>query len=468
MEKGKKLIKNSIIVLIGTILTKCLNFIMAPLFTRWLSPEDYGMFDLIVMYSTFLIPVIAVGIHHALFRYLLDGDTKSKIVTINTNALLINIIGFIIYALLIIPLFIFYTNIRSYIILLTILFIFQSAYNYLEMFARGLKKLKLYSIANIICTFSTLVFVYIFVKKYNMGLNGIIFGYSIGYLVSSLCILTCTNFFRYLNKNYIDKKQIKEMIKYSLPMIPNSIAWWLVNLSDRMIVNIFLGPLYNAILAVAHKLPNICVTLYEGFQTAWVENASEAIKDSDWNDYFNMTLNILCRLSISISIVIITTNFFVYNFLFTEEYILGKSLVPLFAIAIIFNTLSQTIGSVFIAEYNSKEQGKTMIEAGIINIIIHLLLIKYLGIYASVISTIVAYLFLFIIRFISIKNKYVIKFSIKTIIFFALLLIFAILSYFDTAWINYSSLLISFLVCLVFNYDILKAILHKFIRIPKK
>lgn len=468
MEKGKKLIKNSIIVLIGVALTKCLNFIMAPLFTRWLPAEEYGMFDLIVMFSTFLIPVIAVGIHHGLFRYLLDVNTKDKITTINSNAIFINIIGFIIYLFIVLPLFAFLHKTRHFIVLLTIMFIFQSIYNYLGMFVRGIKKLKIYSISNIICAFSTLFFTYIFLKKGGLGLNGIVLGYSSGYACSSLFILLFTNYIQYFNLKYIDKAQIKTMIKYSLPMIPNSIAWWIVNLSDRMIVNIFLGPLYNAILAVAHKLPNLCVTLYEGFQTAWIENASESIKDKNWNNYLNKTINLLSQFSISVSIMIISTNFFVFEFLFTNEYILGKSLVPLFSIAIIFNTLSQTIGSVFIAEYNSKEQATTMLEAGIINIIVHLLLIKIIGIYASVVSTIIAYLFLFFIRYKRINKKYKIIFDNKTIIMFVFLFIFVLFSYLDFGILNYIFFVLSLFLCVFCNFYIIKVILNKLRNIAKQ
>lgn len=462
MEKGKNLIKNSVIVIFGTVLTKCLNFIMAPLFTRWLSVEDYGAFDIIVMYSTFLIPIIAFGIHHALFRYMLDGNTKNKITTINTNAIFINVIGFLIYIIFVIPIYILYKKIRNYLFLLTLLFIFQSLHNYLNMFVRGLKKLKVYSISNILCTLNSLIFVYLFVYKYNCGLNGMILGYCFGYLSASLYIIILTKFYKYIKLKYIDYKMIKNMIKYSLPMIPNSIAWWLVNLSDRMIVNIFLGPLYNGILAVAHKIPNLCVTLYEGFQTAWVENASESIKDNDWNEYFNKTLNILCQLSLSIAILIVTTNFFLFDILFTKEYILGKNLIPLFAVATVFNTLSQTIGSVFIAKYNSKVQGKTMIEAGIINIIVHVILIKWLGVYASVISTIVAYLYLFIIRFRIINREYKIYLHKKSICLLILLLIFVLISYLNFTIFNYFVLLISIICCILFNNDTLKILFRKF------
>ena len=47
-QNRKDLFKHTIIIGIGTICTKFLSFIMIPLYTVWLSPEEYGEYDLIV------------------------------------------------------------------------------------------------------------------------------------------------------------------------------------------------------------------------------------------------------------------------------------------------------------------------------------------------------------------------------------------------------------------------------------
>ena len=464
MERSKKLINNSIILLLGTVFTKGLNFIMAPLFTRWLSQESYGTFDLISTYATLLIPILALGIHHAIFRFLLDNKSEDEITEINTNAVITNFIGIIIYIIIVTIISIINGNLLGYIIQLTILIFTQTFQNYICMVVRGLKKLKLYAIMNIICTASILAFVFVFVRKLNMGLNGMILGYSMGYFIGGLIGAIATNILYHFKLQTISKSRTKEMLKYSIPMIPQSIAWWIVNISDRVIVSVFLGAASNAILAVAHKIPNLIVTIYDVFQTAWMENASEAINDNDWDEYFNKTLNIIGQLCISISIVIVTTNFFVFNMLFTQEYGISRNLIPMLSIAIVFNVLSQILGTVFIAEYNSKQQGITMLESGVINIIVHLLLINYCGIYASVISTIVAYVFLFIIRYKKVKKKYKIKLNYKSILLILFLVICVILSYLDINIINYTMLIFSIVVCVTMNKEAILVIVKKLLK----
>ena len=47
-KNQRNLFKNTIIIGIGTICTKLISFIMIPFYTKWLSPDEYGDYDLII------------------------------------------------------------------------------------------------------------------------------------------------------------------------------------------------------------------------------------------------------------------------------------------------------------------------------------------------------------------------------------------------------------------------------------
>lgn len=46
------------------------------------------------------------------------------------------------------------------------------------------------------------------------------------------------------------------MVLYSLPLIPNAILWWVMQVSDRYILTLFLGVAANGLYTVAAKIPN--------------------------------------------------------------------------------------------------------------------------------------------------------------------------------------------------------------------
>lgn len=462
-KRADKLIKNSIILLVGNLLTKGINFVMAPLFTRWLTVEDYGMFDLLSTYSMLLIPVVAMGVHHGLFRFLVDAKTKEEQNKIIVNSIILNLIGIIIYFFAIAILLLYDKEKIQMVFLLTILLIAQSCQNYVGMYLRGLKKLNIFTLTNVICTFSIMFCVAIMIKGFKLGLSGIIIGYACAYLLSAIVGigLVKTN-----NNSKIDFRLLsfefqKKILRYSLPMVPNSIAWWILNISDRIIVSKFLGVASNAILAVANKIPNLCITLFDIFQTAWVENVSEAINDDDWNAYFTNIINIVARFIISISTILVVTNFFVFRILFAEDYSFGRYLVPILAVAVIFSAMGQFLGSVFVAEYNSKKQCVTITEAGIINLVIHFILIRFIGLYAACISTLVAYIVLFIVRFIDLRKKYDVVITSRTYVTFCVLVIAVGISYIDNISVNIILLLAASFWVIFANKDIVSMVTNK-------
>ena len=77
-NRSERLVKNTAILTFGKICTRGIMFIMTPLFTRWLSQADYGTFDLIVTYISFLMPIITLECAEAMFRYLLDANKENE------------------------------------------------------------------------------------------------------------------------------------------------------------------------------------------------------------------------------------------------------------------------------------------------------------------------------------------------------------------------------------------------------
>ena len=57
---NKRLLKDTIIILIGNIGSKLLVFILVPLYAKWLNTEEYGMYDTLVSAASFLLPFLTL------------------------------------------------------------------------------------------------------------------------------------------------------------------------------------------------------------------------------------------------------------------------------------------------------------------------------------------------------------------------------------------------------------------------
>lgn len=466
-NRSEKLVKNTAILTFGKICTRGIMFIMTPLFTRWLSQSDYGTFDLIVTYITFLMPIITLECAEAVFRHLLDAKEERDKKSIITNAVVIDLIGFIICILITAILAISFEQIRNVAVYFVILLISETVNTLMTMILRGLKMIPTYTIANIVYVVAMIISVTILVKFMNLGLAGIILGYSIGYLVSSIFIIIRSKFLQYVSFKCFDKLMAKRMLKYSLPMIPNTLSWWIVDASDRTIVSSILGSSTNAILAVAHKIPNLCQTIFSVFHMSWQENATETINDKDRDKYYSSIMNNMFVILTSICVLILSGNFIIFKVLFTEEYFSAYYQVPILMMSIVLSMLAQFIGGIYVAKMESKTNGTTTIIAAIINIIVHLALINFIGLYAATISTLVAYLALFIIRYVKVKKEIDLKFSKSVYIAAGMLIYMTIINYINNMVLNIINVGVAIVYFFIVNKDNMKKIMNKTLKIKK-
>ena len=80
--------------------------------------------------------------------------------------------------------------------------------------------------------------------------------------------------------------------------------------------------------------------------------------------------------------------------------------IPILMVATIFNILVIFLGSIYVAKKLTKEVAKTSIIAAVINLVINLCFVKFIGLYAASISTLIAYVTIFLYRIVD-SRKYV-------------------------------------------------------------
>ena len=74
-----------------------------------------------------------------------------------------------------------------------------------------------------------------------------------------------------------NKHMLKKMLRYSIPLIPTTVFWWITSVSDRYMVTAYLGVDANGIYAVSYKMPTILSLVSSIFMEAWQFSAvSEA------------------------------------------------------------------------------------------------------------------------------------------------------------------------------------------------
>ncbi len=425
-DKQTKLVKNTLILSIANFFAKGITFVMAPFIARWLLSNEYGIYDLVLTYMSLFTPIVILDCGEAMFRFMLD-ETEERKKQVVTNSSLISLLGIILCVVVLIVVSI-YTQDDIYLYILGLL-IAQVLNNFFMMYMRGLKKLTDYAFSNIIYMIIMASLTCVFVFGFKYGLRGIISAHIIGYVGSIVFVSIKAPIFKWIRIKYFSLIEVKNILLYSLPLIPNAISWWIMSASDRTIVNLILGSSANGILAVAHKIPAICEIMYSMFHISWQESASEEIDKEDANVYFNTIFNNVIVLIGSICAVVLSCNYlFVYCF-FGNEYIQAYKQVPILILAVFISAIGQFFGGINIARKNTKINGMTTTIGAILNVAIHLLLIGAVGLYAATVSTLISNLAVLFMRYAEIRRYFKFSLTLKAKISIIFIIIIFILQY---------------------------------------
>ncbi len=446
------LVKNTTILSFGVLCTKGIMFFMTPLITRWVSTSDYGTFDLILSYVTLLVPVLTIASGEAVFRFLLDtidDVSKKKIIStafaIDTIGMLFAVFTGCVFAVVFDENSAVYNAIFCYLIV-------EIIFSFCQMTLRGMKRLEDYTLSNIIFVvgLSAGVLYFVFLKK--LGLAGLLYAYIFGDIISALFMLLRSKVWKYIDVKAVDLNYGKKMVCYSVPMLPNSVSWWIVGVSDRSIVSLYLGTSMNAILAVAHKIPNLCQNIFNVFHYSWQQSATETMNDADRDKYYSSTMNQMLEIVTSICIVVLSFNYWLFKLLFSEEYMDASYQVPIMICAIVFSMLAQFIGGIYVAQKQSKKNGVTTVFAAVANVVCHISLVRFIGLYAASLSTLVAYALLFVIRYVDIRKTCNLKFNRQTLICFLIFTYFVGVNYIHNEFLSGFNVIIACVVFGILNY----------------
>lgn len=452
MSREKTLVKNTIIITIGKICTQLISFFLLPLYTALLTTAEYGVVDLLNTLVSLLLPIITFQIEQAVFRNLIDNrdNFKEQKRTITTTFVTVTLQGILYLALfmLISPLV---NNEYKYFLATNVIAnIFSSI---LLQITRGLGDNKKYAFASFITALSTILLNVVFIVIFKLGAKGMLMASLIGSMICSLYLCLSMKIYKFIEFKEYSKSLLIKLWKYSLPLIPNAISWWIFNSSDRIIVSSILGIGENGILSAAYKFSSVYITIYNIFNMTWTESAALHINDKDSSEYFSKITNTVLKLFTSICFGIIACMPFVFPLLINEKFGQAYNQIPILMLSSLFNVVVGLISVIYVAKKDTKSIARTSIVSAVINIVVNLALIKFVGLYAASISTFVAYFTMSINRYLDVRKKYL-KIKIENslmISIVAMVLVLFTTYYINNLYLNIVSLILAIVFALFIN-----------------
>ncbi|MBQ7169913.1 MAG: oligosaccharide flippase family protein [Synergistaceae bacterium] len=422
MSRQTNLAKNTLILSIGTILPKFGVFITLPILTGCLTKTEYGIFDLVFAVFSMILPIATLKINVASFRFLIDErGNDSEVDSIISNTLIFTTA---VSVLTLIPFFFFIPG-NALVRLLACVYMFVSLTNAtMALFLRGLGNNLDYSFSSLVNASCKVLFIVILLWGLNFGLPGAIASVLLA-SASSMCFLTYKlRIFSRIDLSLFSPAVIKQMLAYSWPNVLNDLCWWVMGTCDRLLIVWFIGLPASAAYAVAHKIPGLLNIANGTFTMAWYENASLAIRDKDKSQYYTRMFKSIFDLMAGLLGLIIASTPILFAILVKGDYSDAYNQMPILFMASFFSIMNAFMAGIFVASKNMMGITKTTFIAAICNFVINISLIRFIGIYAASLSTVISYAIIGAIRMRDVKKLVNIHYDKRHIIFVVLFLTF--------------------------------------------
>lgn len=458
MSRSRDLTRKTLIITIGKVSTQFVAFLLLPLYTTLLSTEAYGTVDLITTLVQLFIPVISLMIDQGVFRYLLNcelDDDRKKTIS-SAFFILLGLSGLTVVIYLLSAIFISSTY-KVWVVLILLATAFS---NLFLQIARGVNRTIDYALGSFICSAVTIILNVLCIAFFRMGAVGMLIAALVGNLICCIFSFFRLQIHKYISFNSLDKKMAIDELKYSVPLVPNQLSVWVMNSSDRLIVTFILGTAANGLLAVSHKFPAIYLTFFNIFLLAWHEMGAVHYFDEDRDEFFSDMLEKVISIFSTLCLGVMVVLPIVFGWLVTSAYHEAYYNVPIYLIASLFNVVVGLLGVVYVATKKTAEIAKTTIISAIINILVNIALIEFIGLYAASISTFVGYLITMVYRIYDTKKYLNIKYNIKQYLLIAVaFLVCLTIYYLENLMVSLVFLPAFVLVALWVNKNVLKEIL---------
>ena len=396
---------NTLLISIGTFGSKILVFFMVRFYTGYLTPSDYGTADLITQTANLLFPIISLGITEGVFRFALDNERGRR--SIFTVGFLTITAGSLLFFAAV-PLLNTVKEFRGYIWLI-IIYTMASCYHSLcSQFIRATGNTALFAVQGIINTCLVITLNILFLAVLSIGVTGYVLSVVLADSICTVFLFIKERLWRQFTKRPKKSAFIK-MVKYSIPLIPTTIFWWITSVSDRYMVNALIGSAENGIYGVSYKIPTILTLVSTIFMQAW-QFSAVIESHGDRREHIKFFTGVWRSFQAVMFLAggaIIAFAKPAIRILSAEEYYSAWEYVPLLSASMIFTSFVSFTGTVYVVTKQSGISFITAMAGAAINIVLNFLLIPSpLGVQGAAIATFVSYFAVFLIRAVN-SRKYI-------------------------------------------------------------
>jgi len=394
MNKYKKLFSDTMIFGIGNFATKFIYFFLMPIYTLSLTPEEYGLADLLNNLLYLLMPILTLSISDAVFRFVLDKN--SDVSKVFANGITVLLFSYIVAFLVTFVVSLFMPF--GYVWWFLVLFIVESLKLFLAQYVRGLGYVKIFAVNGILCAAFLLLSTCIFLFQCKLGVNGYLYSFIVADIVSIIYLRLKMNRFLWHICWSLNCSMLNPMLRYSIPLTPNMLSWWITNVSARYVIVAFCGLDMAGLFAGASKIPTLINVATTVFQQSWQYASVKEYEGANESLFYTKVFQLYSLFIILFGSVVLAFLPFISKFVLMGEFYEAWIYTPLLVFSAILGGYSIFFGTFYaVVKVNKNAMYSTMIGA-FVNLVCMFIFIPLWGIVGALVANVLSYLVIVIVR----------------------------------------------------------------------
>lgn len=349
---------NAALFAVNAFATKFVVFLLVPLYTYFMSSEEYGIADMSLTVISLVTPLATLSIADAAVRFIV-GNRKNECeyvaIAFIVTCVSVPLVLFLTPALDL-P---FFGGLGGYKIEFVVAYAAGALLQFCSEAARGIGRIKLIPIFAAISSLLTCASAGILIGLCGYAIRGYYISVSVGPMVAAALYLTVGDLGKLVvvgvgslaARGFASgfKPTAGAMLRYSLPLIPNSLFWWMGTSINRFFITGMIGIGASGLFAAAGKVPGLVNTVYAVFQQAWQLSAFQEARKEGVDAFFSQVFLVLQVVMLALCSILILFAPTVADLVLQGEFYNAWPFMTLLLLSNLLNVFNAFYGTVYTA-----------------------------------------------------------------------------------------------------------------------
>ena len=392
----KRYVKTAGTYFVGNVLSKLIAVFLLPIYTAYLSPSEYGFYDVSLTILNLVTPIAFAQIWDGMYRFAFDSNSQRDKQRVVNCSLVVCLAGILIFSAIYIPLaFVFDDYLSPFMWMYGITLPLQYEFTYI---ARSYFKNVLFSASGVANALLSALLNIVLICGFGWGIDSIYLSAAFGNLLQIFAISKSLSIISKFNRFDLDRKLIVKMVSFSIPLCLSSLSFWLFNGFTKICISLLLGVAENGLYGVVTRFTSAVTMVASVFQFAWSESSYLMANDSNRKVAYSRVCELLFLVIAAFSSVFPYVVSAIFPYFVDARYQSATSLLPLATVGIAMNTYASFLSTIFATERETRAVLISTIMGAVVNVICSPLFTVLFDLEGSVAALALSYSLMALIR----------------------------------------------------------------------